>query len=94
MRNTLTTLALALAVTTGAHAQAWPAKPVTLLVPFPPGGSTDMIARRLGTKLQDKLGGIFIVDTRRAPVVPSAPLRPSARRPTATLSSFRRLARS
>jgi tripartite-type tricarboxylate transporter receptor subunit TctC len=40
---------------------AWPAKPVTLLVPFPPGGSTDMIARTLGPKLQEKLGGTFIV---------------------------------
>ena len=94
MRRRLIVLTLGLAAAVGAQAQAWPAKPVTLLVPFPPGGSTDMIARRLGTKLQDKLGGIFIVDTRRAPVVPSAPLRPSARRPTATLSSFRRLARS
>ena len=41
---------------------AWPsAKPVTLLVPFPPGGSTDMIARTLGTRLQEKLGGTFII---------------------------------
>ena len=34
---------------------------MTLLVPFPPGGSTDMIARTLSTKLQEKLGGTFIV---------------------------------
>ncbi|MEO5669115.1 MAG: tripartite tricarboxylate transporter substrate binding protein [Ramlibacter sp.] len=45
-----------------ANAQAWPgAKPVTLLVPFPPGGSTDMIARSVSNKLQEKLGGTFIV---------------------------------
>jgi tripartite-type tricarboxylate transporter receptor subunit TctC len=44
-----------------AHAQTWPSKPVTLLVPFPPGGSTDMIARTLAPKLQEKLGGNFVV---------------------------------
>ena len=64
MRRRLIVLVLGLAAAVGAQAQAWPAKPVTLLVPFPPGGSTDMIARTLGTKLQDKLGGIFIVDNK------------------------------
>ena len=63
MKKLLTTLAFALAAT-GALAQAWPSKPVTLLVPFPPGGSTDLIARTLGPKLQDKLGGTFIVENR------------------------------
>jgi tripartite-type tricarboxylate transporter receptor subunit TctC len=43
---------------------AYPEKPVTLVVPFPPGGSTDMIARTLGAKLQEKLGQSFIVDNR------------------------------
>jgi tripartite-type tricarboxylate transporter receptor subunit TctC len=47
-----------------AAAQAWPDKPVTLVVPFPPGGSTDMIARTLGPKLQEKLGGTFITDNK------------------------------
>jgi tripartite-type tricarboxylate transporter receptor subunit TctC len=61
MKKLFITLALGLAAVTGAHAQTWPAKPVTLLVPFPPGGSTDMIARTLGQKLQDKFGGTFIV---------------------------------
>jgi tripartite-type tricarboxylate transporter receptor subunit TctC len=64
MKKLLTTLVLGLAAAAGAHAQAWPNKPVTLLVPFPPGGSTDMIARTLGTKLQEKLGGTFIVDNK------------------------------
>ena len=62
--NTLAWLTLGLAAASGAFAQAWPTKPVTLLVPFPPGGSTDMIARTLGPKLQEKLGGSFIVDNR------------------------------
>ncbi len=56
-----TTLALG---STAALAQAWPAKPVTLLVPFPPGGSTDAIARVLGNKLQERLGGNFVIDNR------------------------------
>ena len=56
-----TTLTLA---ATAAAAQAWPSKPVTLLVPFPPGGSTDMIARTIGPKLQEKLGGTFVVENK------------------------------
>jgi tripartite-type tricarboxylate transporter receptor subunit TctC len=64
MRKLLLTLALGLAASLGAHAETWPSKPVTLLVPFPPGGSTDMIARTVGAKLQEKLGGTFIVDNK------------------------------
>ena len=65
MKTLLAALAFGLVAASGAHAQAWPAgKQVTLLVPFPPGGSTDMIARTLSGKLQEKLGGTFIVDNR------------------------------
>ena len=63
--NSLAVLTLGLAAAAGAQAQAWPAKQaVTLLVPFPPGGSTDMIARTLGPKLQERLGSTFIVDNK------------------------------
>ena len=36
--------------------KAWPNKPIQLLIPYPPGGSTDLIARPLSVKLQEKLG--------------------------------------
>ena len=64
MKRLIASLALTVAASATAFAQAWPAKPVTLLVPFPPGGSTDMIARTLGTKLQEKLGQSFIVENK------------------------------
>jgi tripartite-type tricarboxylate transporter receptor subunit TctC len=61
MKKLLCTLIASVAM---ASAMAWPDRPVTLLVPFPPGGSTDLIARTLIPKLQEKLGGTFMVDNR------------------------------
>ncbi len=58
IRKVFTGLAAALAMTS---ALAWPTKPVTLVVPFPPGGSTDMIARTISAKLGEKLGGATVV---------------------------------
>jgi tripartite-type tricarboxylate transporter receptor subunit TctC len=64
MKKILTAALLGLAAL-GAQAQAWPAgKPVTLVVPFPPGGSSDVIARHLVSKLPQKLGGNFIVENK------------------------------
>lgn len=48
-----------------ASAQAdWPTKPVTLIVPFAPGGNTDLIARLIAPKLGEKLGQSIIVENR------------------------------
>ena len=44
--------------------QAWPTKPVRFIVPFPPGGTTDPMARMVGAKLNASLGQQFIVDNR------------------------------
>ena len=64
MKQLLTAFLIGLAAAAGANAQTWPSKPVTLVVPFPPGGSTDVIARTLAPKLQEKLGGSFIVENK------------------------------
>lgn len=66
-RRHLLQAAIALTTTSAQQswADTWPSKPVTLVVPFPPGGSTDLIARTLSAKLAEKIGGAtFVVDNR------------------------------
>jgi tripartite-type tricarboxylate transporter receptor subunit TctC len=55
---------LSLLQATSAVAQAYPAKPVRLVVPYPPGGGNDTLARLFGQKLGDRLGQQFVVDNR------------------------------
>ncbi|WP_249729231.1 tripartite tricarboxylate transporter substrate binding protein [Acidovorax sp. CCYZU-2555] len=45
-------------------ADVYPSKPITLVIPFPPGGATDVIGRLLGQKLGEKLGQPVIIDNR------------------------------
>jgi tripartite-type tricarboxylate transporter receptor subunit TctC len=47
-----------------ASAQTWPSGPVRLVIPFPPGGATDVIGRQLGIELAKRLGQQVIVDNR------------------------------
>ncbi len=74
MRIRLKALALAAAlalpmVHLAAAAQAgdaasWPGKPVTLIVPFPPGGTSDVVGRQLAQQLGEVMGGTFIIENK------------------------------
>jgi tripartite-type tricarboxylate transporter receptor subunit TctC len=58
-------LALLLAVLPGiALAQSYPAKPVRLIIPFPPGGSNDVVGRAIGQQLGERLGQGVVIDNR------------------------------
>ena len=47
-----------------AQAQAWPTKPIKFIVPYPPGGGTDVIARIMQEPLSQALGQQIIIDNR------------------------------
>src|ERR1700742_3899132 len=58
-------LALCLALlATGAKAASWPDRPIHWIVPYPPGGGTDLLARVIGAQLEKSLGQPIVVDNR------------------------------
>jgi tripartite-type tricarboxylate transporter receptor subunit TctC len=63
MKKLIVAATLAMGLIAQAHA-VYPDKPVTIIVPFPPGGSTDMVARAIAPKLQQSLGQPFVIDNR------------------------------
>src|SRR3984885_16235391 len=63
MRKLLVVIALALCPTlASAHADAFPSRPIPLIVPYPPGGSTDVTARILADKMGLLLGQPVVVE--------------------------------
>ena len=62
MKRLLAALALTLAATTLAAAQPFPNRPITLIVPFPPGGSTDTAARIMAERMRPILGQPVVIE--------------------------------
>ena len=63
-RQTGFALVITLTLIAAANAQTYPSKPVRIIVPFPPGGGTDIVARAVGQKLGEALGQTFVIDNR------------------------------
>ena len=63
-RWTSVAAAATLALSAAASAQAWPARPITLIVPFPPGGTTDIFARTIAQHMRPALGESIVVENK------------------------------
>ena len=64
MRIRLFSAVLLLAFAGSVWAQAYPSRPVRVLVPFPPGGAPDLVGRTLANRLSERLGQSFVVENR------------------------------
>jgi len=60
----VTLAALAASLCCAAQAQSWPTKPIRLLVPFAPGGTSSIVARSIGAEMEKGLGQPIIIDNR------------------------------
>jgi tripartite-type tricarboxylate transporter receptor subunit TctC len=61
---TLLVAVAAAALSSAALAQAWPTKPIKIIVPYPPGGTSDILARSVGQKLTETLGQVVVVENK------------------------------
>jgi tripartite-type tricarboxylate transporter receptor subunit TctC len=64
MKLLLLSIALAANAAANAYGQAYPSKPVKLVVPFPAGSATDQVARLAGSQLQEALGQPFVIENK------------------------------
>jgi len=64
LQSLLLQACLILALATAASAQDYPTKPVRLIIPFPPGGSNDVVGRMIATHMGEHLGKQVVVDNR------------------------------
>src|SRR5437870_3894179 len=62
LRSVFATAAIVLSLVAPAAAEDYPAKPVRLIIPFPPGGSNDVVGRMIATAMSERLGKQVVVD--------------------------------
>lgn len=63
-RRVLPALALGFAAAPAAAQEAWPSRPIRLVIPFAPGGPIDTVGRLIGERLRERLGQPFVIDNR------------------------------
>ena len=64
LKTWLLIAALTGSTASNALAQSWPARPVTILVPFTAGGSTDIVARLMAERLRSVFNGSFVIENK------------------------------
>ena len=80
----IASVCLALGIAPALAQDKYPSRPIKILVPYAPGGATDIVARVLGDRLRDRSGHPSWSRTSPAPTASSRSRRWRARRPTAT----------